>query len=349
MPNHTKSCITPFINDSQQWQGTLIHIGDDAQRAAPNDQPAPTHWQSATGSRARLVLHDRVLLWLKFESNHYGVNVLKARAEETSMPWIDADTLRSSQIEAIRAKPVAKRFAAWAQVFAEQLLTSAHSMLYPGHWMLGTARPQPNQKRWTYGTDFPFRHRLSRCVIWQLDKVEETLTQNNNVFCDWFVSPDYKIITLRDVDQDAGRVRWWRKKIREGSLPPVLLWYVSCLCSYVLIDGHDRLAASIAEGVAPDFVILHRVEAHEREPDVDTQAAITKSLEARALNPRKRELDVNSLNDIVLAAYENRPWYLTELDTAWPKRFSNAQWNAEIRARLSELGLLGELENFGVD
>jgi hypothetical protein len=341
MSNGIRSYIAPFIHDAQQWQGTLIHIGSGTQLAAQNARPAPTHWQSAPGLRARLVLHDRVLLWLKFESKHYGVNVLKAPAKEAPMPWIATDALSSSQIEAIRTKALDKQSAAWAQVFAEQLLASPHSMLYPGIWMLGTARPKPNQKRWTYNADFPFRHRLSRCVVWSLDKVEDTLRQNNHVYCDWFVSPDYQIITLRDIDPYAGRIRWWRKKSREGSLPPVLLWYVSCLCSYVLIDGHDRLAASIAEGVAPEFVILHRVEAHEREPNVDAQAAITRSLEARALNPRKLALDDNSLNDIVLAAYENRPWYITELAQALQRcgvehRSSSALTTARIAGRASE-------------
>lgn len=48
---------------------------------------------------------------------------------------------------------------------------------------------------------------------------------------------------------------------------PVLLWWISGLDCYVILDGHDRILAAIAEDREPPFMALaaidrHRLEAH---------------------------------------------------------------------------------------
>ena len=62
-----------------------------------------------------------------------------------------------------------------------------------------------------------------------------------------WVPSGLKLITLHPVDPVAGRLKWWRKTAREGCLPPILLWFVASLDSYVVIDGHYRLQAAIDE------------------------------------------------------------------------------------------------------
>lgn len=73
---------------------------------------------------------------------------------------------------------------------------------------------------------------------------------------------------------DASRVKLWRKRAREGRLPPVLLFYVSGLTMFALLDGHDRLAAAIAEGMAPPLLVLWHVRQSTRAPDPALQEAI---------------------------------------------------------------------------
>jgi hypothetical protein len=55
---------------------------------------------------------------------------------------------------------------------------------------------------------------------------------------------------------DAARVRSYRRQVREGILPPVLLWWVSGLNTLLVLDGHDRISAALAEGGRPDVVVL---------------------------------------------------------------------------------------------
>ncbi|MEV0727078.1 hypothetical protein AB0I37_30450 [Micromonospora purpureochromogenes] len=54
----------------------------------------------------------------------------------------------------------------------------------------------------------------------------------------------------------AGRVRSYRRQLQEGILPPALLWWVSGLNTLLVLDGHDRIAAALAEQAVPEVVVL---------------------------------------------------------------------------------------------
>ncbi|UQA92281.1 hypothetical protein [Streptomyces halobius] len=63
---------------------------------------------------------------------------------------------------------------------------------------------------------------------------------------------------------DAPRVKAHRRQHHEGILPPALLWWVGGLDSLVLLDGHDRLAAALAEGGRPAALALARERPERR-------------------------------------------------------------------------------------
>ena len=75
--------------------------------------------------------------------------------------------------------------------------------------------------------------------------------------------------------RESGRVKWWRKKARDKTLPPVLLWWFSGLRAYFVLDGHDRLLAAFLEGKGVDVLCLTHVDV------VDTAKDETASMEAR--------------------------------------------------------------------
>ncbi|MGV8637293.1 hypothetical protein ACV35N_35130, partial [Pseudomonas aeruginosa] len=72
---------------------------------------------------------------------------------------------------------------------------------------------------------------------------------------DWWGRDNDALIALRRVEDDEGRVKWWRKKAREGELPPVLALRLNCLDACVILDGHCRLRAGLLENVAPDAAV----------------------------------------------------------------------------------------------
>jgi hypothetical protein len=76
----------------------------------------------------------------------------------------------------------------------------------------------------------------------------------------------YAFLVRRMSPETSGRVKWWRKKAREGLLPPVLLWRFSGLDSYVVLDGHDRLLAAALEDQPIDSISLVRRQAVSPEP-----------------------------------------------------------------------------------
>lgn len=51
----------------------------------------------------------------------------------------------------------------------------------------------------------------------------------------------------------------WRKHINPASLPPVLAWWVTGLCSWVVLDGHDRLVAALAHDRFPPVLALYEL------------------------------------------------------------------------------------------
>jgi hypothetical protein len=67
------------------------------------------------------------------------------------------------------------------------------------------------------------------------------------------------VVPLRRLSApDGPRVKAHRRLAREGVLAPAVLLTVSGLCGYVILDGHDRLAAAMAEDVRLPLVFLTR-------------------------------------------------------------------------------------------
>jgi hypothetical protein len=96
-------------------------------------------------------------------------------------------------------------------------------------------------------------------------------------YLDWFVhNGSWEILPLRAMPgADDPRVKAYRKQAREGILPPVLLWWVSGIDSYLILDGHARLAAAVAESVEPAVLELYRTTPQDEMDAGTAQAAKT--------------------------------------------------------------------------
>src|SRR6202000_1151330 len=66
-----------------------------------------------------------------------------------------------------------------------------------------------------------------------------------------------EVLPLRRLSPpDAPRVKSYRRQYRGGVLPPALLWWVSGMDSLLVLDGHDRIVAALAEGAVPEVLVL---------------------------------------------------------------------------------------------
>lgn len=85
---------------------------------------------------------------------------------------------------------------------------------------------------------------------------------------------------------DAGRVKAYRKHAREGTLAPVLLWSVAFLDGCVILDGHDRAVAALAEGRTPECVLLTQAPDDEKWRRVAAKMAEDHEHRMRQLSAR---------------------------------------------------------------
>lgn len=124
----------------------------------------------------------------------------------------------------------------WTRYFARELLASACTPLGTGRHAL-----------------------LARASLLIKPELEILLGQGTQFELSW----DHHYVGLLQLRapsaSDDGRVKMWRKRAREGRLPPVLVWWSNGLHVHVVLDGHDRLHAALLEGIAPDIIALSDV------------------------------------------------------------------------------------------
>ncbi|RFA21267.1 hypothetical protein B7R25_07815 [Subtercola boreus] len=141
-------------------------------------------------------------------------------------------------------------------------------------------------------------------------------------------SDDASIVPLRSFSPvDSARVRAFRRLARENVLPPVLLWWVSGLLSYVILDGHDRLIAALKEGTPPSFCLLSRRDTDQEEKQCLRSVAEYENL-MRYLTPEasKRGKAVASAGRSLAERLTSRSQHAT---WCWPSTGGPVQWARE--------------------
>ncbi|MEV6305501.1 hypothetical protein AB0M02_39225 [Actinoplanes sp. NPDC051861] len=183
-----------------------------------------------TGGRRLLIRQSgRVVLLGRQRAQHRGVHFFRTNRFTSPLPHITA-----AQAREIRGER-------WTHQFASWLRDAGEGPLHDGDWTLAWGMPRWSvAKYWTR--------------LYDVDRDLGHIT--------WFGYGDPEedardILPLRRLSApDADRVRAFRRQHREGVLPPVLLWWVSGLNALLVLDGHDRLTAALAENAVPDVVVL---------------------------------------------------------------------------------------------
>ncbi len=119
---------------------------------------------------------------------------------------------------------------AWARWFARALADSATSPLYEGTW-------------WLVPDGVPAPMALSYVAPLSQPLCEPMLGR-----CGGARVHGGELVPVRPLsDPDSSRVRAWSKLLREELAPPILAIWCSLTQCYLVLDGHDRLAASLAQ------------------------------------------------------------------------------------------------------
>lgn len=128
----------------------------------------------------------------------------------------------------------------------------------------------------------------------------------------------------------------WRKRAREGTLPPLLVYAVSALDMFVLLDGHDRYAAAVAEGVPVPWLHVSGLTFTARPRDPRQQAVVAREIER--LLTLVPAVPTASINALCASAFDDRPWP-SRVCFGRPLAGGVRQWDLEVTRRLAELGL----------
>ena len=115
-------------------------------------------------------------------------------------------------------------------------------------------------------------------------------------------------------------------------LPPILVWYIAGLGSYVILDGHYRLQAAIEEQIPPLFLVLSELNETEYPADAAHQARIVQSLEKQLAN--NPNYSVNAVNQTLISLYDRRYLYASTHSRAILGE--GTQWATEVECYLQK-------------
>ncbi|MFE6163003.1 hypothetical protein ACFQ7F_29275 [Streptomyces sp. NPDC056486] len=226
------------------WSGLLLET---------RDRPRPGLCPHTAGNRLLLTQGAAAdpLLFALVDPDRHGVDFYRTGRYRPLVP-----PLRAHMARAHGGSPQR-----WAHHFATLLAASPDGPLHDGRWLLS---PDPLLRTWGHMS-------VSDGEYWRSLIIEG----DPDGYIDWFIhSGSWEIFPLRAMpDADDPRVKAYRKQARDGTLPPVLLWWMSGLDSHLVLDGHARLAAAIAESVEPAVLELRRT-APQDEVDSGTERAV---------------------------------------------------------------------------
>ncbi|CAM5253702.1 hypothetical protein [Streptomyces narbonensis] len=272
--------------------------------------------ESADGRRLVLVQGGVPVLFARQRVTWYGLHYARTGRYVSPLEPLRAELARTV---AEFAEPGSDEWTErWAAYGGAALRAADDGPLHEGEWHLA-----PDARHWFADCNWP--------KLLAHDPNRGHLT--------WFGYGDPEedardLLPLRALSHpEAPRVKAYRRQYREGILPPVFAWWISGLNSPVVLDGHDRLTATLAEGGRPRVLLLSRA--------MDA-AWLARWTEGRMLEHEKRVAALEGPLAKARTAHQNRSlavWLqrfdrTPDLTRAWPFPGGPAAWDAAVAAHV---------------
>ncbi|EYU15150.1 hypothetical protein [Photorhabdus aegyptia] len=297
-----------LLDRNNTWQGLELHNQADPAAVAAMEmcsghngrmtlyiRETPLFWAS--------MLKDYSGVWLVFNTDHLDQRAL--------LPPMTSQEVGSIQ----RAGPQAWT-GEWCRYFARHLLESSVTLLPARRWLLRPMSPVAPTAPYTLERQIPvecwcFHAPASAGNIgcdWALygEDFPDLITPKRISLVDWWWGGNL-LLGRYPLQPEAGRLKWWRKKCREGTLPPILLWYIAGLASFIILDGHYRLQAAIEEGIPPQFLVLSELSERTCVPDPEYQVRVLRALEVQQRN--NLGCNIDGINQTLINLYDTRYLY----------------------------------------
>jgi hypothetical protein len=279
--------------------------------------------EAASGRRVRIVAGGAPILWGRVERYHGGVWWLREEDRAPVIGPIDAPVVRTA--------PDGDRdewYAHWARHLLGELVRSHRSPLDGGDWELRRA------------IDARAEERKEDLTV--VENLEAGVPPGTHGFEDWGISGSGGILGRRPPSPgDNGRVKAWRKRARDGTLPPVLLTFVTAFDMHLVLDGHDRLQAALLEGQWPPMLTLTPIVELPHPTSPDVREAVTFEYERRMRDsaiPRELATRLGHM----LSQVHRAPGHTVSRSRAFPLAGGAAAWDAEVTAALDRLAPTAE-------
>jgi len=285
MSLYWKDITTP----DNKWRGIEITVEKS------HIQKINFHIESCSKRFFTINYENKTLLWARQHCLGYGVALIKNLQRKQETPIISH--IHSSDIEERKELQGSEKFKSWSKYFIQSLNRIDNHFFTHGKWLI-TVFASSN---WDYyGTEERNKSSFHKEIF-------NALKNNTFQYISWVYTPNDKdmlFTSLNIIDEHDGRLKWWRKKAKEKTLPPILVYFVSGLDSYIILDGHYRLKAAQLENIEPDIILLSNYETEKYTIDTKIQTKVLKSLENRNNKRNSKPLKQDALNKIFIDAYK---------------------------------------------
>jgi hypothetical protein len=302
-----------------EWRGLELTVHSDARAGFTVDACPPSYIRIATNARP--------LVWVRIDDDYYGYQLLRS-SQRASPAIISPVSFQTVEENARGDRATFHR--AWARTYAKMLAQSESSPLVEGRWYLGHDLRQS-----------------TRGAL-EVDLLRKIVKQDSHGYVNWAGHAPYPIMLREPSPRDDGRVHAWRKHARAGSLPPIILYWISGLCAHVILDGHDRALAAALENVPAPALFLEALQKCE----VDEGTHVIFEAVAHALGtgesdtvrasirPRSahHSLTIQNANRLLLNAFA--PGVVAAPTRAGALRGGVEAWSREVSSELALQKLL---------
>ncbi|ADO69127.1 hypothetical protein [Stigmatella aurantiaca] len=319
--------------DDTDWQVPLGGPGLllDVPAEAPWRQRPQIHVEATRPYLLRMAFRGQPLFWLRVDIYWDGCAVLRGPSSlEGSFPRITTDVARRMGEPGTTAW-----WTQWLRWWIQCLQQPESLLLHTGRWCLRPlqtvptveARSHPTMPTAQAGERPAPPHALDAALKHQTFWTEDW---RGHGFHDLEVSSGSVLALRAPSAENDGRVKAFRKQARDGTLPPVLLFYFALVGKWLVVDGHDRLHAARLENRTPPLLGLWSVFEQPVPQDERTRARQQGSMQAAEFRLRGRPMDVDAVNRLLVRDHESvRRFAGTR---GYPLRGGGATWRAEVAA-----------------
>lgn len=315
-----KNKIQQINSDSGEFIGYTLEVNEK--------QESVIQVVSFPGYKIKTQILNQDIIYSNIAFDYWGswsiINKLKE--EEQIFPHIKSVEIEQYKLEGIDYKDY------WLNHIRRSIESSQNKIVPNGTWQM--LYSESIKRDWKY-----LNNKLGKNYLKGHQQLDEVFKSENPIYSDFEIANIPIAIKGKPIEE-SGRVKFWRKKVKEGTLPPIILMHLSQLSNSVIVDGHSRLFASILEDIPPKLIILYPTTEQEIKPDLEQAEKRAKALVKQfETNPK---LKIEQMNQLLISFYDDRPWLIRRTTAKFNK--DEKQWNEEFKKLIKSLNLEEEID-----